>query len=79
MRLKRAIEEELIEYSGLETALEKIAKQFRRSHHHRQQLLHRWETILHQMQDKDGDINRLAQVCRCFVPSIASPSLFVSN
>ncbi len=62
-QLKRATEEELIEYSGLQIELDKIADTFRRSHTQRQQLIKRWEIILEQMQRKDHDIDILAIVC----------------
>jgi len=63
IQFKRATEEELIEYSGLQIELDKIADTFRRSHTQRQQLIKRWETILQQMQRKDHDIDILALVC----------------
>jgi UDP-glucose:O-linked fucose beta-1,3-glucosyltransferase len=62
INLKRTTEEELIEYSTMEIELDKIADQFRRSHHQRQQLIKRWETILEQMQRKDYNIDTLAMV-----------------
>jgi len=62
IQLKRATEEEIIEYSGFQVELDKIAETFRRSHTQRQQLIKRWEIILEQMQRKDHDIDRLAIV-----------------
>ncbi|UJR21235.1 hypothetical protein I4U23_024330 [Adineta vaga] len=60
IKLKRATEEERLEYSSLEVELDKIAEGFRRSHYQRQQLIKQWETILTQMQRKDNDIDKLA-------------------
>ena len=62
VKFKRANEEEIIEYHGLEIELEKIADKFRRSYAQRQQLIKRWETILAQMQQKDTDIDKNAIV-----------------
>jgi hypothetical protein len=62
IQLKRATDEEIIEYTGLQNELDKIAETFRRSHKQRQQLIKRWETILEQMQRKDQDIDILAIV-----------------
>ena len=62
INLKRTTEDELIEYSISEIELDKIAEQFRRSYHQRQQLIKRWETILEQMQRKDYDIDSSAMV-----------------
>jgi hypothetical protein len=62
IKLKRATEEEIIEYSSFQVELDKIADTFRRSHLQRQQLIKRWETILLQLQRKDYDIDRLAMV-----------------
>ena len=62
VKLKRATEEETLVYSSLEVELDKVASTFRRSHSQRQQLIKQWETILIQMQRKDNDIDRLAQV-----------------
>jgi predicted nuclease with TOPRIM domain len=67
IQLKRATEEELIEYSGLQVELDKIAETFRRSHQQRQQLIQRWETILQQMQRKDNEIDILAIVCSSYI------------
>jgi hypothetical protein len=62
LKLKRASEEEIIEFSSLQIELDKIAETFRRSHAQRQQLIKRWETILIQMQRKDHEIDTLAIV-----------------
>jgi len=62
IQLKRANEEELIEYSSHQVELDKIADRFRRSHKQRHQLIKQWEVILIQMQRKDYDIDKLAIV-----------------
>lgn len=62
IQLKRATEEEIIEYTGFQVELDKIAETFRRSHKQRQQLIKRWETILEQMQRKDHNIDQFSIV-----------------
>lgn len=62
IQLKRDIEEGLIEYTGLQIELNRIAERFRRSYQHRQELLKRWEIILEQMQRKDQNIDQYSIV-----------------
>ena len=76
IELKRATDEEMIEYHGLEIELDKIAENFRRSHMQRQQLIQRWETILEQMQRKDHNIDKLATVVSFSINSVLFRFLF---
>ncbi|CAF0839436.1 unnamed protein product [Didymodactylos carnosus] len=57
---KRAIENEIMDTTGLQVELDKTASDFRKSHQHRQDLIQRSEQMIEQMQSRDRDIDLLA-------------------
>ncbi|CAF0852507.1 unnamed protein product [Rotaria sp. Silwood1] len=57
---KRAVEGEIMDTTSLQVELDKTASNFRHAHHHRQELIKRWEDIIEQMHQRDRDIDLLA-------------------
>ncbi|CAF0814550.1 unnamed protein product [Didymodactylos carnosus] len=57
---KRAVENEIMDTTGLQVELDKTASNFRKGHEQRQQLIQNWEQIIEQMQGRDRDIDLLA-------------------
>jgi hypothetical protein len=60
---KKLVDEETLETITVQIELDKTAEEFRKTHKDRQDLIRQWEAIIDQMQKRDNQIEKSAQVC----------------
>jgi len=60
---KKLVNEETLETITVQIELDKTAEEFRKTHKDRQDLIRQWEAIIDQMQKRDNQIEKSAQVC----------------
>ena len=59
---KKLVDDETMNTITVQIELDKTAEEFRKTHKERQDLIRQWENIIDQMQKRDNQIERSAQV-----------------
>jgi hypothetical protein len=59
---KKLVDDETMNTITVQIELDKTAEEFRKTHKERQDLIRQWENIIDQMQKRDNQIEKSAQV-----------------